>query len=282
MAAQRQSARIEAIQATKPKASAVAVGPQPAALSKADSTRALTKAICAAAADLTPSAFEALISESLVSQVPTSRQASAIETLRAAVKANKPQKGWKDHIESIERQLEALAADVDTNWKQGYDDQADMMDDIVGEVLGWIDECLEYIGDERLETFPTIRKALEFMGNTVMSLRASGSRSKFEKACNGYDTYGEWHLSTIIFRVWTVFMTSAIMLERQQDFVKECLTSLSKQGDLQTILNFINGKDEEGLPDEDIDNRMNENRIAVFRKGERDIEASIALGLNIR
>ena len=92
MAAQRQSARIQAIQASKPKASAVAVAPKPAVLSKAESTRALTKAICAAAADLTPAAFEALISEALVSQVPTSRHAQATETLRAAVKANKPQK----------------------------------------------------------------------------------------------------------------------------------------------------------------------------------------------
>jgi len=86
--------------------------------------------------------------------------------------------GYDEHKESLEDSVKALNKSVKRDWKDGSEEQGEMMEEIAAEVLEWLPILWRTAVEDGLE-LPLIRKCLLLCTETINKVANCNSRSEF-------------------------------------------------------------------------------------------------------
>ncbi|RDB16759.1 hypothetical protein Hypma_002383 [Hypsizygus marmoreus] len=156
-------------------------------------------------------------------KLPTEQTASLVEALEDAEDdlAGASLINFDERSTSISKGIKELKRHVKSDWKEGYEEQAEMMTEIVEEMAGWIPD-LWTAGVEQGTEHLLVHKSLKFCKSSLGALANTHSRSNFSdldspdivvEDANGKVVYKNEHGSTehAVLWVWRDLLLSAIV-----------------------------------------------------------------------
>jgi len=154
--------------------------------------------------------------------------------------------GYESRSAVISKKLVALEKHVNADWKNGWEDQGNMMYDILGQLEEWL-SLLWKVGVEMGTEHKLVHKSLKYCITTLKKLKGSRSRAEFEDMAHpdieimdatGRAVYRIEHGDTehAVLWVWRELLLSAVINSKTITLAKNLVADVVKLGFAKDML----------------------------------------------